>query len=830
VANKVEQEILVKIKTVIEGLNEVKQLASSVQNLGKGGGGRSLTGDFVKAGVAAGSTAAIVNKLLGAVVDVGEIGGRALAGFVTEGIRFNATIESAKIGIATLVANTYDVRDASGQLLDPIQSFNASLEKSEELERALQKSAIETKFEFQDVLSFFNSSVLASAGLKTNLEQIVSLTQGFALAAGAANIDVEKVNTGIKQILTGNTTVRNDLARVLFPGLDTKSINETLKKQREAGTLVDFLQKKLEVFKLSGDQVAQSFDAVASNVKDAFKVFEAASTLPLFDKIKQTLGFIINQVVDLSGDTVKLTPTFQKIADILGDVGQLVGEELLSAVKAIFGFLGDVADYLIRNQDAVEQTLVNVFAVAEQIGGIVIDMASIVGDLGRANSSASGWASVTQFIALTIGFIRDLLNIIIGTAEGIVGVFTQMAAIILNGISAGLLDLINRTKGWLNFLLPVALVLGRIASAVGVAGEEIQNLGTDRLVSGLNFDSLANAATQTNRTLQARTPNKHGNFSFSPRTNTASGAGGSGAGAKKRAEEERLRDARKLFDEIEKYNIANARREVELVKDTNRLIQSEIERRYDKGIIAAEDFYRQKKQLAIADLEQEKSALGKEQKAADAALARDLGAIQGKFALSADELNAILDKLDPLLEGGGITATTDAKTIKQAQEYIKYQEQTAAISQKLKGIEFERKRVIADTTDATEKATRANKTLLDSLASEFAASQGNDGLGELFNLQKRISDEFPKILTETNKTLPGIKELATDLQKAGEVDISAIPASLDKFGIKFEDLSDEARLFIRLLERLEALAKGKTISGKRYPSAGTFKTATGNTR
>lgn len=828
-ASKVEQEILVKIKTIIEGLEEVKKYSDSVKNLGKSGGAKSLTSDFLKAGAAAGAVSSAVTKILDVVGQLVTVGARGLAGFVAEGIEFNKIIESSRIGIATLVANTYEVRDASGELLGPMEAFNASLEKAEDLERGLQKSAIETKFEFQEVLSFFNSSVLGSAGLKTNLDAILNLTQGFALAAGAANINVEKVNTGIKQILTGATTVRNDLARVLFPGLSTRQINDQLKAQREAGTLVDFLDGKLKVFKLSADTVAQSFEAVASNASDALKVFEAAATLPLFDKIKETLGFIINQIVDLSGEQVKLTPGFQKIADILARISALIGDALLAVVRELFEWIGDIADFLIANQEDIERILINVYAIAEQVALIAVDLFSVVGAVGRANSDTKGWLTATQSVALFLGFIRDVLNIIVGTYLALAGASMRGLAISIQVIADLALAIGNYIGSWIPGLQTATAWAGRFAQALNLAGTSLQNSGTDQLISGLNSDALNSAVNRLNSpfpTLPSGQRRTSG-FSFNARRAPSADAAGA-AGAKKRAEDQRLRDARRLFDEIEKYAIATARREADLFKQTNRIILDEIELRYERGLIAAESFYRQKQQLALADLEQEKATLKKEQQAADAALARDLGAIEGKFALKAEELNAIFDKLDPLLEGGGITSTTDAKTIKQAQEYIKYLNQTAEIDQKLKKIENERKQVISATTAETEKATRANKTLFDSLASEFAESQGKDGFTELFNLQKRVSDELPKILSETNSTLPRVEELASALQKAGAVDISGVPKVLSEFGIKFEDLSEEARLFLKLLERLQALARIKSIASSVSNAQSTFNTATRN--
>lgn len=828
---KVEQQIVVRIKTIIDGLEGVKAYSDVMKRLGKGRGADNLAGGFLKAGAAAGITAAAAQKLLQVTEALGRVGVQGLSAFVEEGIRFNATIESARIGIATLVANTYDIRDAKGELLAPVEAFNAALETSGDLERALQKSAIETKFEFQDLLTFFNSTVIASAGLKTNLTQLVQLTQDFSLAAGAANIDVEKVNTGIQQILTGNTTVRNQLARVVFPGLGTREINDQLKKYKEAGTLVDFLSKKLEIFRLSADTVAQSFEAVASNVADAFKVFAAEATLPLFDKLKETLGFIINQIVDLSGDAVKLSPTFQKLADTFGNIAGFLGDRLLEIVKSVFEYLGDWADYLSDNKDAVEDVIVSLYTIAEQVAGIAFDLFSVVGDVNDAAEGTGTWAERLQDVALWVGALRDILNIIIGSIEVVIGMLVQGVAAALSFVGQNINDIVINTGTWLGEL---GRILGRlfgIGDALVWIGQKMQifgdgaiNAGLDRFVSGWSGEGVGRANEGLLRGFKPTTrPSRKNSYSFTPRTSLNGKPGGGGDAA--RSERERVRDAQRLFNEIEKFQISSAERALAIATASNKALLDVEQRRYDKGLISAEEFYKRKAEIENTDLDNQKANLNKQSEYAELALKRNLGAIAGKFELTESEVDSIVDKIKNLAETEGGLAGADAVTIKQAIEYTKYLEQTADIKQKLNLIDLKRKDIQADTTEATEKQARANKVLFDSLSAEFGEASGQEGLTELFNLQKRVADEFPKILAETNRALPGVKEFAEQIHNAGEVDASSLPQMLEDAGIKFGDLSDEARLFIKLMERLQSLARTKTVDGAVEQARNTYQFA-----
>jgi uncharacterized small protein (DUF1192 family) len=846
VSTNIDQQISVKIKATLEGLPEVKAFALAVKSLQSNNGSgvrqlknelasvegslgrasirlkdteKSLLGVAVRGEGAASVLLSAGSAAAGLGVALTAIGAGAaalgLSAFVAEGIRFNAVIESSKIGIASLVANTYNVKDAAGQLLGPAQAFNASLEEADGLERKLQKSAIETKYEFEDILTFFNSAVVAGAGLNASLDQLATLANDIALVAGAINLPVEKVNTGIKQILTGYTTVRNDLAKAIFPGQTTKQINEQLKTWREQGTLIDQVEKRLQVFRLSGDAVSKSFEALASNVADAFKVFAADSTGALFDKTKQAIGFIIGQIVDLSGESVKLQPTFQKIATIINEIGTFIGNVLLGYLTEGTSDLKSWVDYLYENRDGIESIVASLYTIVEQTGLIAANLLGIVGDVTSAGAQSASWVTVLQYVALTFGLIRDVLNVIVGFIETAIGGLL-MVLNPLGYIYDGLNRILDLTDQWFGRVTAVSGALRTVASWIGVIGNAQDKFGTglfengyNRASSGLNFQGLYGAQDTLNTPFTLPSSNRSSSpRSFTPKPPSASGADG----AAKRARDERVRDARKLFDEIEKYQIANARRDTELNKEANEQVLALWQRRYDQGLESAQDFYNKKQELDLNDLDRQKANLEKEKRFAKQALGRDLGAITGKFQLTPDELQATIDKLSSL--DPDALATADNTTIKQATEYVKYLDQTANITQKLTEIEIKRKGVLVGTTNSLADNTRAVKQHTVDLASELADAFNQDGVSDQNNLLKRLSDDFPKILTEFGKGVPGIKEAAEQIRNLGTADLTQVQQVFADLGISFDTLPDQAQKFLAIIERLTFLAKQKEGIGK----------------
>jgi hypothetical protein len=762
------------------------------QAIKTGGAVNGLTGFVGKLGQRFAAIAALavafaaVGAAIGAVIGVARL----LGAFVAEGIRFNTVIESARIGIATLVSNTFDLRDASGQLLAPMDSFNAALGLAESLERQLQKTAIQTKYEFEDILTIFNATVAAGAGLNASTAELVALSKDFALAGGARNLNTEQVTTGLKQILTGVTTVRNDLARVVFPGETTKAINEFLKKSRESGTLIKDLNAKLLIFRLSADQVAQSFEAVASNTADAFKVFAAESTITLFNAIKSVLGFIITQIVDLTGESVKLTPTFQKIADILKIVGTAIGNNLLRLTKQVFGDLTSIVGSLDVSRFALRDMVDSFFEIAEQLFGIVSDVTVAATGLDNSANTTQTWAQKLRAVAVTVAFVRDILNIIIGiiqAAEGAVRLAFEIPFIAVGAI----LDVL--TFGMFNFT-------GKIREATQATDQLAA--AWRRVKDGATFSSTRDAASGAITPITGDIGGRFNEEVFASPRNTAAGSGsGAGASALKNAAKERLRAAQQLFDSIEKLQIANTKRDVEISRAANDAINKLYARRYEQGLISAEEFSNKKQELEQADLKLQEESLNKQRGIARAALARDLGAIAGTFALTEEQLTKVEDKLRDLNPDD--LRNADATTIKQATELVKYTEQLAAIDTDIYTIGLKRKALTEETTNDLKDQVRLNKQIASDIGAQFATARGQEGVAEGIDLRKRISNELPSFLSEQGKGIPGIDNVAKQIRELVDVDATDLVNIFKDAGIELESLPDPIRQIIDLFGQLK---------------------------
>jgi len=730
---------------------------------------------------------ATVFSLFHAITGAIQTAVNAVKDFVVVGVEFNAVIESARIGIASLVANTFDLRDEQGKLLGPVEAFNASLIQAEKLERLLQKAAINTKFEFAEILTMFNSTLVAGAGLNASTERLAKLTKEFALAAGAANINVEKTNTGIKQILTGNTTVRNDLAKVLFPGQTTRQINDQLKAFRESGTLVEELEKRLAVFRASTDAVSQSFEALKGNTIDTFKVFAALATSELFVGVKRIMGEIIGQIIVVGDETIKLTPAFQKIADTLNIIGSQVGENLLKLVKQLFGFLNDFASTLSASDNQLRDIVDAVFEIGQQLILWAADILTFFNLVQGSGVSANALLATLRATALTIATIRDFLSVIKGILQVIVSgpaltlvTLWEMIAIVIDKATFGL----TRFAGTLN------IIRGILADTFGEGFSNIKSGAT-----GTNTRDVFNRATTVRASLGGAV-DLGGSTSFSPKP---SGGGDGGKGERDRAAKERIRAVRQLLDALAKLQEARAKQELELTKSANETLRQLNEQRFQDALIGVSDYYTEKNRLDQEDLQNEIKFLEKRKGILQGFLRREVGNIFGTDEVSTDRLHEL-----SRLASQGSVSTLDAKTAQAAKLIVDFNKEILEIDTEILGIRTKQGQVMKANSDELRRQDRANKQLLGDLKSELAESLGQGGVSSLNNLSKRVSDEFGKVLLDTNVLSPEIELLAEQLREMGNVTFDQLNAAIDFLDIDITQLSQQTQVLFNLIKRLNS--------------------------
>ena len=770
---------------------EIKKASNSTRTLGQQFNTATSAVFRMRAAVA------LVGAAIAALAAAGGIFllARGIAEVIQEGVRFNALVEEARIGLAGIIANTFEIRDANGDLVTGAQAYSAGLALAEGQMSRLRAATITTAFEFEDLLRSLTIASSAVAGTNTNLEKTVGIVVKLSRVASAINLTPSEFGTQTGQVLSGSTRVQTRLARALFPGQDATEINEQIKSFREAGTLIQELEQRALAFQFAAKDIQNTLTSLADNAQDAFKLFAGEATTEVFDQIKAALRFIIDQIVIVSDEGVKLTPTFQKIADIFNTLAGAIGRRLLDVVTSVFGVLERWVGSITASQSELIAVADAMFEIVRQVAGLIGDLLQVFGLTRVLNSSASDVANSFRTVAVLIGLIRDVLNVIRGTLIIISTGPLTLAASIFEFIA----NQIDRASSGMT---QISRLIGPVASKLS----SFFNVGLDQAGRGVSFSATREAANGVDRPTPVLGQGLFEDRGFSANPLRGSGGGeGAAAGAKRKASELR-RALNQLYDALEALQIAAIEREAALERGKNELLQDINQDRFDRQIISAKEFYSEKQRLDLEDLAREKALLERKKQIAVSARNREIGANLGRKVSDQEIAELTRDAravLGGTLDGSTITDPIRAQNLKAI---IDSQKEILNINKDLDAVDVKRKQTLEETTRLLAEQARINRQTVVDIQSELADSVGDRGISERNNVSKRISDELPKLLSEFAGENVLLKTLAEDLQESGVTSFGTLISQIEVLGIEIQSLPKPLQDFIKLLERQDAVA------------------------
>jgi tape measure domain-containing protein len=302
--------------------SSIKSSASSLfSGLGGGGGGGgggflgnllSTAGGTIVGGLATGGIGAIVSA---ATSGVKALGG-ALLDVVTEGIDFNATLESAQIALKHLLG-----------------SSQAAKEQIE----LLKKEALAAPVKFENLLELDQRLIQVGFSAKTTAHDLTNFAQGLGLIAGTKGLDdrMGRIVLQLTQMATKGKAAGEELTVLAENGIPAyqllaqalgKSVDE-VRKLSEQGRLKGLESAQLILLEIAkkgqsaASEIQNSFSVLSSNLDDLKQQASGEATKNLFTGVERVL-----QTVTGEGS--------QKLITSIAKVGNTLTEPLLKAVNA----------------------------------------------------------------------------------------------------------------------------------------------------------------------------------------------------------------------------------------------------------------------------------------------------------------------------------------------------------------------------------------------------------------------------------------------------------------------------------------------------------------
>ena len=370
---------------------------------------KRLTQNVRETGSAVNRVSFTFRRLFGilAAFTAARLGVQGFGNLIRGAINFNRQVEDSRIAIAGLIVATGKVTDAQGRSLEGAEKFAAAQKEAARQTALLRQDALATVATFQEISKAFTAGVGPGLEAGLNLDEVRRTTVLVSQAAGSLGLAQNQLIEEIRSLLRGTIQARTTLVASVL-GIT----NEDIRNAKETGTLFDFLQSRLQGFRLAAAETQNTVTGLAARIRDAFGFVTGLAAVPFFVELKETLRDIFQTLVNIrrnaKGVIEKITPN-QKVltafsllfngmqkftASLRAGIEDIDFAPLGEGIGKIFAALGEI-DFAVVLRQA--------FALASALGEII----------GAAITATSNIVTALAPLASIIKSLSPLLSILI---------------------------------------------------------------------------------------------------------------------------------------------------------------------------------------------------------------------------------------------------------------------------------------------------------------------------------------------------------------------------------------------------------------------------------
>lgn len=368
------------------------------------------------------------------------------ADLVKDGVKFNAMIEQATLGLGSLFTAVGDVRDATGAAVDKASQLPLAMEEARRQVALLRSESLKAPGTFTDLLEAFQVAVAPGRQAGLIVDQIRKFTVQISQAAAALGVPQNQLSEEIRSILSGTIQARTTRIATAL-GIT----NEDVRRAKELGKLSEFLETRFKAFSVAGQQALGTFDVIISNLQDALEQLFGGGAKGLFDQLKGLLSELqAGAQSEGPGGILKPNPEavavvralLDGLAAAVAEARRLRTELSLSELEPVARAIGHafelVATFLGRSLEIV----LHIVSVA----AVVINAAF----------------TLVEGLLTALGRLVDALGLdkLLRVAETVVGIGLGLKVLVLIflGLKASVVFLVGVTKLWQIAMLGVKAV------------------------------------------------------------------------------------------------------------------------------------------------------------------------------------------------------------------------------------------------------------------------------------------------------------------------------------------------------------------------------------
>lgn len=409
---------------------------------------------------------------------------QALGSAVKEMSRFNAELETAEIGIASIVASVGEVRDSSGNLVTGQEAFAVALNRSKGIVQELKKEAIGSIATFEALVKSYQVAIGPGLAAGLDLNQIKLVSKRLAEGALSLGVPLNQLSEEIRSLLQGTATARNTRIAVLFGG--AKEANEAIRNAKEQGNLFDVLTDKFGGIEQGARAAAFSLNVLKSNLQDTVQVLLAEGGIEQFNQVKDATLALSDALVSVDAEggfifTPEALGLVQEIAGTLASVTQSFRDlsdtsSILATFRNLLGTVGDVLRAIAPVAVALFQGIldgVNSLLAPVRLVGVLLRKFADVARLQKVNKLLAQAVKFVVSIAVGLFIWKKVLTSIpvlykdIVFRLGLIAFNLKKAVITQALMQAQLLGITVGTQAWSILLTGVVLKMALLTGGIG---------------------------------------------------------------------------------------------------------------------------------------------------------------------------------------------------------------------------------------------------------------------------------------------------------------------------------------------------------------------------
>ncbi len=259
------------------------------------------------------------------------------------GIKFNAEMETARLGVASVISSQGEFINQSGQMATGYTKLSESMKLGDEVIKQLKVDNLSTMATLEQLIRAFQEGLAPAMAAGFNIQQVRQYTVAMVQAAGALRINLDMMGEEVRSLVTGNINPRNSRIAVAL-GITAEQIR-AMKEEPEK--LFNYLMGRLDSFRVAGIESQKTFFGLVSNFKDAMSMAIGEGTSGLFDWLKKTLYEIANGIISINQVTgeIKINEAFsatvQNISGLIIGFGNIILllDKIIEKVNTIGGLL-----------------------------------------------------------------------------------------------------------------------------------------------------------------------------------------------------------------------------------------------------------------------------------------------------------------------------------------------------------------------------------------------------------------------------------------------------------------------------------------------------------